>query len=106
MTDEAVAQTIGGAFLVSAAQSAFTNTLISSLKTNASTIDPMAVIAAGASGLRDRFVAGELPGILVSYVEALRVTFAIAIAAAGLSALTSGAVRWISIKGEKVDVAV
>ncbi|KAH8803447.1 DNA repair protein RAD50 [Xylogone sp. PMI_703] len=93
-------QTIGGAFLVSGAQSAFTNTLVHHLRHDAPTVDPNVVVAVGATGLRDAFTANELAGILVSYTAALRVTYGIAIAAAGLATITAALTRLQSIKGK------
>lgn len=97
-----VAQTMGGAFLVSAAQSAFVNTLISKLHANDPSIDSSVVLAVGATGLRDAFSADVLPAILASYMSALRVTYIIATAAAGLSFLVALFAKWTSIKGKVV----
>jgi hypothetical protein len=66
-------------------------------------IDPALVVAAGATGLRDNFTAAQLPGILVSYMSALRVAYAISIAAGGAAALVALFTPWTSIKG-KVSV--
>jgi hypothetical protein len=97
-----VSQTIGGAFLVSAAESAFVNMLISKLQVNAPSIDPYAVIAAGATGLRAAFSDGDLPAIVTSYMEALRITYIIATACAGLAFLVALFAKWTSIKGRVV----
>jgi hypothetical protein len=95
-----VIQTIGGALLVSAAQAAFVNTLISELLKNAPNIEPGLVIAAGATGLRDAFTGDQLPGLLVSYMAALRVAYAIAIATSGAAAIIGLFAPWTSIKGK------
>lgn len=96
------AQTIGGAFLVSAAESAFVNTLISKLHQDSPSIDPSAVIAAGATGLRAAFSKDDLPSILKCYMVALKVTYNIATAAAGLAFLVALFAKWTSIKGKVV----
>jgi hypothetical protein len=93
-------QTVGGALLVSAAQAAFVNTLLSELVKNAPDIDPMKVIAAGATGLRDTFTAEQLPGMLVSYMAALRVTYAMAIATSGCATIIALFAPWKTIKGK------
>lgn len=96
----AVIQTIGGSLLVSAAQAAFVNTLISQLLINAPGIDPAQVVAVGATGLRAAFTEFQLPGILVSYMAALRVAYAISIATGGAAALVALFAPWTSIKGK------
>jgi hypothetical protein len=93
-----VVQTIGGALLVSAAQAAFVNTLLSQLRVNSPDINPARVIAAGATGLRDAFAEVQLPGILVSYMAALRVAYTISIATAGAAALVAFFAPWTSVK--------
>ncbi|EPE25582.1 MFS general substrate transporter [Glarea lozoyensis ATCC 20868] len=98
-------QTIGGALLVSAANAAFVNTLISELRKNVPSIDPLRVILAGATGLRDAFTEEQLPGLLVSYMAALKVTYAIAIATSGGAVLIAFFSPWRSIKG-KVSMGV
>jgi hypothetical protein len=99
----AVAQTIGGALIVSAAQAAFVNTLISQLLVNLPEINPAVVVATGATGLRDAFTEAQLPALLVSYIAALRVAYIISIATGCAAALVALFAPWTSIKG-KVSV--
>jgi hypothetical protein len=96
----AVIQTIGGALLVSAAQAAFVNTLISQLLVNAPGINPADVLEVGATGLRDAFTEAQLPGIIVSYMAAVRVAYAISIATGGAAAIVALFSPWTSIKGK------
>jgi hypothetical protein len=84
-----VFQTIGAAFIVSAGQSVFTNTLIKRLSSTAPSIDPAQVVATGAAGLRDKFSADVLPGLLWAYMDGLRIVFAVTIASAGIATLVS-----------------
>jgi hypothetical protein len=70
---------------VSAAQGAFINQLLLKLATTTPNIDSALLLATGASQLRSVFTAEELPGILVAYMHGLKVAFAIALAAVGLS---------------------
>jgi MFS transporter, DHA2 family, glioxin efflux transporter len=101
-----VVQTIGGALLVSATQAAFVNTLVSQIKLNSPGINPALVVAAGATGLRNAFTESQLPGLLVSYMAALRVAYAISIATGGAAALVALFAPWTSIKGKvKMGVA-
>ncbi|TVY73227.1 MFS gliotoxin efflux transporter gliA [Lachnellula suecica] len=96
-------QSIGGALFISAAQAAFDNTLVAQILVHAPGIDPSSVIAVGATGLRDAFTPAQLPGILVAYMAALRVAYAIAIASGGAAAVVALFAPWTSIKG-KVSV--
>lgn len=89
----------------SVAESAFNNSLLKALPIHAPTVDVQSVIDAGASGFRALFTAEEVPGIVDSYMIALRVTFIIAIAMAGAGALVSPLFPWVSIKGKAAAVA-
>jgi len=95
-----VVQTIGGALFVSAAQAAFVNTLISQLLVHAPGVDPAIVLAAGATGLRDTFTEAQLPGLLVSYMAALRVAYTISIGTGGAATVVALFSPWTSIKGK------
>jgi len=92
-------QTIGGAFFISAAQAGFANRLIARAATTVPTVNPGLVIATGATELRRVFSAKELVGILVAYMDGLKIAFAIAIATAGVSFLLAFTPRWESLKG-------
>ncbi|KAK2603369.1 hypothetical protein N8I77_009833 [Diaporthe amygdali] len=78
-------QTVGGAFLVSASQSAFVNVLIKTIPYSAPGVDPARLIATGATELRKAFTPEELPGILVAYMHGLKISFAVALAATGMA---------------------
>ncbi|KAG8530587.1 uncharacterized protein KY384_005090 [Bacidia gigantensis] len=88
-------QTIGGALVVSAGQTGFANRLLSRIPIEAPSVDPAKVVATGATELRKVFEAAEIPGILRAYMSGLRITYAIAIAVAGVSALVA---LWVPIK--------
>lgn len=87
-------QTVGGAFMVSAAQSAFVNVLVRTLPSTAPTVDPMTVVATGATELRSVFSADQVPGILLAYMRGLKITFAISLGATGLSLIIALFSRW------------
>ncbi|OQE08413.1 hypothetical protein PENVUL_c010G02443 [Penicillium vulpinum] len=74
-----VFQTLGGAFFVAAAQAAFINQLVVQLPTTAPDINPATLIATGATQLRAVFDTAQMPGILDTYMAAIKVTFALAI---------------------------
>ncbi|KAH8659850.1 major facilitator superfamily-domain-containing protein [Xylariales sp. PMI_506] len=73
-----VSQTVGGSLGLSAAQSAFVNTLLSTLAKNYPNIDAGAVLQTGATEIRTAFAAADVPGIVDAYQAGLRVVFAIA----------------------------
>lgn len=93
-------QTIGGAFFVSAGEVAFTNTLIGKLPTTAPGVDAASVVAVGVTQIRATFAASDVPGIIQAYMDGLKVAYAIAIAAAGISVLVSPLSPWKNLKGK------
>ena len=98
-------QTIGGAFFISAGQAGFANSLLARLPVTAPGVNPALVIATGATDLRKVFSVHDLPGILIAYLDGLRVSFAIAIAAACLGFLLAFAPRWRTLNGKEVVAA-
>lgn len=95
-------QTIGGAILITAGQTAFTNILIRNLPIHAPTVDITKVLATGITELRDVFAVEQIPGIVDSYLEGLRVSYAVAIAASGIAVLVSLGSKWSNLKGKVV----
>jgi predicted MFS family arabinose efflux permease len=87
-------QVAGGAFFVSAAQSAFINTVLNRLTYTAPNVDPIKLIATGATELRNAFSPEDIPGILVAYMDGLKVSFAIAIAGTGIAFILSTLSHW------------
>lgn len=77
-------QTVGGAFMVSAAQAALVNVLVKKLPRSAPGLNPLAVIGTGATDLRRAFPA-EIHGILVAYMRGLKISFAISLASTGVA---------------------
>ncbi|KAG7289157.1 hypothetical protein NEMBOFW57_005520 [Staphylotrichum longicolle] len=82
-------QTVGGAFWVSAAQSAFVNTMLNRLATSAPAVNPLAVLATGATQIRQMFPAEQVPGILVAYMAGIQTALALALGAVGVSFVVS-----------------
>ncbi|KAH8881957.1 MFS general substrate transporter [Thozetella sp. PMI_491] len=98
-------QTIGGAFLLSAAQSAFVNKMVGMLPSVAPNVDPMAVIATGATELRHAFSADQVPGILIAYMAGIKVAFAIAIGSVGAAFILSLFSKWQRLNPEALKAA-
>ena len=80
-------QTVGGAFMVSAAQAAFVNVLVKDLPAQAPGVDPASVVSTGATDLRSVFSADQVPGILVAYMSGLKIAFAIGLASTGVACI-------------------
>ncbi|KAK5659379.1 hypothetical protein OQA88_1472 [Cercophora sp. LCS_1] len=87
-------QILGGAFSVSAAQSAFANRLLISLPTKAPGVNPQMVLGTGAAELSSVFPPELLPGIIDSYLDGLKAAFAVATGMAGVSFLVVPFVPW------------
>ena len=94
-----VFQTVGGAFFLSAAQSAFVNKLITTVPFTAPTVNPMQLISTGATQIRTAFTPEELPGILIAYMDGITVTFAMAIAGTGAAFLLIAEIAHILSSG-------
>ncbi|VUC32109.1 unnamed protein product [Clonostachys rosea] len=91
-------QTLGSAFLLSAAQSAFVNKIVTVLRSRAPDLDVTTVTATGATEIRHVFPADQVPSIVIAYMEGLRVTFAIATTAVGLAFVVSFFSSWKRLK--------
>ncbi|KAI3576306.1 major facilitator superfamily domain-containing protein [Fusarium oxysporum f. sp. albedinis] len=95
------ARTLGGTFLITAAQSGFINQIIHKLSRTAPTVDPALVTETGATTLRQNFSGAELDGILHAYAWGIKVAFAITIAACGITVITSLFTKWTNIHVKK-----
>ncbi|KAH8893555.1 MFS general substrate transporter [Thozetella sp. PMI_491] len=93
-------QTLGGSFMVSAGQAGFASTLRYSILTEAPTVSPDLVITTGAADLQNTFGPSVLHGVLVAYMDALKVVFAVATASRGVSFLFGLFMTW-----KKLDTA-
>jgi MFS transporter, DHA2 family, glioxin efflux transporter len=77
--------TIGGAFLLSAAQSAFNNELIRSLSRSLPSIDPKVALGVGAGEIREAFAGEDVPFVVAAYVQGLQAVFAFLITTYGVA---------------------
>ncbi|KAH8900353.1 putative efflux pump antibiotic resistance protein [Thozetella sp. PMI_491] len=79
-------QTIGTAMVVSSAQAAFSNRLLSVVIVSAPQVNPAAVVATGATEIRTLFPADQVAGILLGYMSGIKVVFAMITGTTGISA--------------------
>lgn len=91
-------QLVGGSFCVSAAQAAFASTLVRRASVYVPGIDTAALLSVGATELRATYSADQLPGVLLAYMDGLRVCFAFAIALLSISFLFTLAPRWDALR--------
>jgi hypothetical protein len=86
---------MGSALLIPTAQAVFQNKLFKALQHFVPELDPLLVLAVGAksSALAD-FPARSTAGIVRSYVQALRYTFAIGVPFAGVAFVISLFMPW------------
>lgn len=101
----AVFQTVGGAFWVSAGQSAFVNELMKELAISAPDVNALAVLGTGATAITTVFPAEQVPGILIAYMAGIKTALAIAIGAVGLSFVLSFFFRWKRLNPETLRAA-
>ncbi|KAL3474760.1 MFS general substrate transporter [Aspergillus californicus] len=92
-------QTLGGAFSIAAAQSAFVNGIIKYVQANAPDLDAMQTIATGATQLRDAFPAEQVPAVIDAYMSGIKNAFAIGIGLAGAAFLISLFSSWQRLHG-------
>ncbi|CAD6589968.1 MAG: hypothetical protein ASARMPREDX12_004093 [Alectoria sarmentosa] len=99
-------QTMGGAFFVSAGETAYTNRLLERVPLLAPGVSPALVVATGATQLRAVFSAQELPGIVLAYMDGLKLAFALAVALAGVTLPIALFAKWRNVKPKVPGVAV
>lgn len=105
LTLHTVFVTVGGAFFVSAAQSAFNSQMMKELAKRLPEIDPGMVLATGATQIRHAFPAEQVPVILDAYMIGLKAVFAVMIAAYGISTVVSVFGSWERLDEEKLKAA-
>lgn len=75
--------------MLSSAQAAFSNRLLSVVKVSAPNVDPAAVVATGATEIRAMFPADQVPGILMGYMAGIKLIFALITGVTGVSVIIS-----------------
>ena len=101
-----VFQTIGGAVFVSAGQVAYTNRLKQRIPVLVPGVSPALVVATGATELRNVFSAEQIPGIVLAYMDGLKLTFALAIALTGVTLPIALFAKWRNVKPRTPGVVV
>lgn len=99
-------QTLGGALFISVAQNIFTNRLLTNLKSAIPDLDPALVLATGATELKNKIGAGDLPAVLTAYNGAITQCFYVAVAMSCLSFFGAVCMEWRSVKGKKIEMGV
>jgi hypothetical protein len=79
--------------------------LISSLRKAVPSVNPLQVIAAGATGLRGVFQEDELKAIMACYMDGLSATFLLSTILACCASLVSLFAPWVGIQGKTGMVA-
>ena len=96
------AQFFGGTLFLTFAETDFTNGLKKAIPIFAPNVSAEAVIAAGASAVRDVVPDAELGGVLMAYNQAVKHTFYLATGAAAATLVFCWGMGWKSVKKAKV----
>ncbi|KAF7889729.1 uncharacterized protein EAF02_002144 [Botrytis sinoallii] len=93
-------QSMGGALIVSAAQSLFQNELLNIIPHTYPSISPSSIFSIGASQVQTSFPPNELPGIIDAYIRGIRMAIALSIAMAGTATLVALSQGWFRMQQE------
>ena len=96
------AQTFGGALFLTFAETDFSNGLTKAMNTFAPSVSVEAVIAAGASAVREAVSNAQLPGVLLAYNQGVQHTIYLAAGASAAVFAFSWGIGWRSVKKAKV----
>ncbi|KAB8259491.1 major facilitator superfamily domain-containing protein [Aspergillus pseudonomiae] len=107
-------QTLGGALFIAVGQSVFQNGLIDGIREYAPTVDPRAIVGAGATEMRHVLAAlgqlDQLDAVIRAYMSGLRDAYRVSLALALVALVASCFLEWKSVKktgqDSKNDVAV
>lgn len=99
-------QTLGGALMVSASQTVFTNKLVDKVVEYVPGLDPEIVIATGATNIRDSIKPEWVHGVILAYNDALTTSFYVSAATAAATILGAVFVEWKSVKGKNIEAAM
>ncbi|CAG9978494.1 unnamed protein product [Clonostachys byssicola] len=97
--------TIGGAFFLSAAQSAFNNRLLGELATKLPDFNAETVLSTGATQIRTAFTEAQVPIVVDSYMVGLKAVFAITVGGFGISTLVGFLGSWKKLHAEDLQKA-
>lgn len=96
-------QTLGGALFVSVGNNVFNNKLVEELVHNLPGTNPKDVLNAGTTNLRSALPAEIVPGVILSYNNALTTSFLVATALAAIAIIGAVFMEWKSVKGKKIE---
>jgi hypothetical protein len=96
-------QSFGGALFLAFAQTAFSNGLKDALPKFAPNVSAQAVIAAGATSIREVVSKADLDGVLLAYSHALSHVFYLAMGAAIGCFIFCWGMGWKSVKKAKAE---
>ncbi|KAK7592325.1 hypothetical protein V3481_006946 [Fusarium oxysporum f. sp. vasinfectum] len=91
-------QTVGGAFLIAAAQTSFLHTMLKEMREMAPQVSQSQLVQTGATEIRQVFDENVIPFVIRTYMEGLKVAFALVIAATGVAFTVSLGTRWSRLK--------
>ncbi|CAH0052423.1 unnamed protein product [Clonostachys solani] len=97
--------TIGGAFFLSAAQSAFNNRLLGELAIKLPDFNAETVLSTGATQIRTAFTEAQVPIVIDSYMVGLKAVFAITAGGFGISTLLGFLGSWKKLHGDDLQKA-
>ncbi|KAJ4859019.1 major facilitator superfamily domain-containing protein [Trichoderma breve] len=97
--------TIGGAFFLSASQSAFNNQLIKTFAVKLPEINPAIALGTGATQIREIFTASQVPIVIDAYMTSLKDVFAITIAAFGFATIIGFFGSWRKLQSDELKKA-
>lgn len=100
------AQTLGGAIMLSASQSILNNQLVRNISNAAPGLlagNGTSILQSGATALRQRVPAEELPRVLDAYSLSINQAMYVAVAVAALSIIGSVAMEWKDFNAEKKE---
>uniref|UniRef100_A0A8H7KDL4 Major facilitator superfamily (MFS) profile domain-containing protein n=1 Tax=Bionectria ochroleuca TaxID=29856 RepID=A0A8H7KDL4_BIOOC len=97
--------TIGGAFFLSAAQSAFNNRLLGELATKLPDFNAETVLSTGATQIRTAFTEAQVPIVVDSYMVGLKAVFSITVGGFGISTLLGFLGSWKKLHADDLQKA-
>ncbi|KAH6949721.1 major facilitator superfamily domain-containing protein [Ilyonectria sp. MPI-CAGE-AT-0026] len=91
-------QTVGCAFLIAAAQTSFLQTMLKEMREMAPQVSQSQLVQTGATEIRQVFDKNIIPLVIRTYMDGLKVAFALVIAATGVAFIVSLGTRWSRLK--------
>ncbi|KAL6871266.1 MFS general substrate transporter [Trichoderma novae-zelandiae] len=98
-------QGLGGAFLVSGAQSAFINTMMRNVLKHAPQVSQAMLVLTGATEIRNKFPVDQQPFVIDGYMAGLKVVFAMCVACTGVATLIGLGMRWQKLNQDALKKA-